>query len=231
VKAVVLRVESPGGSALASDLIHHATLRLKRETKKPLIVSMGGVAGSGGYYISVGGDRIYADRFTRTGSIGVVTVKPSLEQFYAKRGVRQDDFERGAWMHGWSTNRDWTAADQAVADSATLRFYHRFVDRVAAGRGLTWSAVDSVAQGRVWMGEDALARQLVDRIGGLEDAVADASLRAGVPRGARIRLQEYRRPAPGLLQRLVGRSVGEAWRDATRMPAPGAALYWVDDDE
>jgi protease IV len=149
VKAVVLRVESPGGLALASDLIHHATLRLKREVKKPLIVSMGNVAGSGGYYISIGADRIYADRFTRTGSIGVVSIKLSLEQFYAKHGVRQDDFERGAWMRGWSANRDWTAADQAVADSATLRFYHRFVELVAAGRGMTWDEVDAVAQGRV----------------------------------------------------------------------------------
>jgi protease-4 len=230
VKAVVLRVESPGGSALASDLIHHATLRLKRETKKPLIVSMGSVAGSGGYYISLGADRIYADRFTRTASIGVVSIKPSFEQFYAKHGVRQDDFERGAWMRGWSGNRDWTAADQAIADSSTMRFYHRFVELVAAGRGLTWSAVDSVAQGRVWMGEDALERRLVDQIGGLEDAVAEARRRARVPEGEKIRLLEYRRPDPGLLQRLVGGVVGEAWSDATRMPAPGAMLYWTDED-
>jgi len=231
VKAVVLRVESPGGSPLASDLIHHATLRLKSEQRKPLIVSMGGVAGSGGYYISVGADLIYADRFTRTGSIGVVTVKPSLEQFYAKHGVRQDDFERGSWMRGWSTTRDWTSADQAVADSATLRFYHRFVELVAAGRGMTWDEVHAVAQGRVWMGEDALERRLVDRIGGLEDAVAEARHRARVPEGAKIRLLEYRRPAPGLLQWIVGRAVGETWRDATRMPAPGAMLYWTNEDE
>jgi protease-4 len=231
VKAVVLRVESPGGSALASDLIHHATLQLKRETKKPLIVSMGGVAGSGGYYISIGADRIYADRFTRTGSIGVVSIKPSFEQFYEKHGVRQDDFERGAWMRGGSAGRDWTSADQAIADSATLRFYHGFVERVAAGRGMTWDEVHAVAQGRVWMGGDALERRLVDQIGGLEDAVAEARRRAGVPQGARIQLLEYRRPRPGLLQQLIGRTVGDAWRDATRMPAPGAMLYWTDEDE
>ncbi len=231
VKAVVLRVESPGGSALASDLIHHATLRLKRETRKPFIVSMGSVAGSGGYYVSIGADRIYADRFTRTGSIGVVSLKPSFEQWYARHGVRQDDFERGAWMHGWSTSRDWTAADQAVADSATLRFYERFVERVAAGRGMTRDQVHAVAQGRVWMGEDALERRLVDQVGGLEDAVAEARRRARVPPGARIRLLEYRRPGPGLLQRWIGRSVGAAWSDATRMPAPGALLYWTDEDE
>jgi protease-4 len=231
VKAVVLRVESPGGSALASDLIHHATLRLKRETRKPLIVSMGSAAASGGYYISIGADRIYADRFTRTGSIGVVSIKPSFEQFYAKHGVRQDDFERGAWMRGWSSNRDWTSADQAIADSATLRFYHSFVERVAGGRGMTWDEVHAVAQGRVWMGGDALERRLVDQIGGLEEAVAEARRRARVPPGARIRLLEYRRPGPGLLQRIIGRTVGELWSDATRMPAPGAMLYWMDEDE
>jgi protease-4 len=231
VKAVVLRVESPGGSALASDLILHATLRMKHETKKPLIVSMGGVAASGGYYISVGADRIFADRYTRTGSIGVVSIKPSLEQWYAKHDVRQEDFDRGAWMRGWSTNRDWTSADQAVADSATLRFYRRFVERVAAGRGMTWDEVDAVAQGRVWMGEDALERKLVDQIGGLEDAVAEAKRRAHIPAAAKIELLEFRRPRPGILRQLLGQTVSEAWRDATRMPAPGSVLYWADEDE
>jgi protease IV len=231
VKAVVLRIESPGGSALASDLIHHATLRLKRETRKPLIVSMGSMAGSGGYYIASGADRIYADRFTRTGSIGVLTIKPSLEQFYAKHGVRQDDFGRGDWMRAWSMNRDWTPAEQAAADSATLRFYHRFVELVAADRKLSWDAVDAVAQGRVWMGEDALERRLVDAIGGLEEALSEARRRAGVPVGERIRLLEYRRPRPGLLQRTLGGLVREAWDDATRRPEPGVPLYWMDADD
>ncbi len=230
-KAVVLRVESPGGSALASDLIHHATLRLKRETKKPLIVSMGALAGSGGYYIAAGADHIYADRFTRTGSIGVLTIKPSLERFYARHGVRQDDFDRGDWMRAWSVSRDWTPAEQATADSATRRFYGRFVSLVAADRGLTWDAVDAVAQGRVWMGEDALERKLVDGIGGLEEALAEARRRAGVPAGAQIRPFEYRRPQGGLLERLVGGVVRQAWDDAVRMPEPGAPLYWMETDE
>jgi protease-4 len=230
-KAVVLRVESPGGSALASGLIHHATLRLKRETKKPLVVSMGALAGSGGYYIASGADRIYADRFTRTGSIGVLTIKPSLEGFYARHGVRQEDFDRGAWMRGWSVHRDWTPAEQATADSATRRFYDRFVALVAADRGLAPEAVDAVAQGRVWMGEDALERRLVDGIGGLEEALAEARRRAGVPEGARIRPFEYRRPRGGLLERLVGGAVRQAWDDAVRMPEPGAPLYWMETDE
>ncbi len=230
-RAVVLRVESPGGSALASDLIHHATLRLKRETKKPLVVSMGSLAGSGGYYISSGGDRIYADRFTRTGSIGVLSIKPSLEGFWARQGVRQDDFDRGDWMRAWSVHHDWTPAEQATADSATLRFYRRFVECVATDRGLSWDAVDAVAQGRVWMGEDALERRLVDEIGGLEAALGEARRRAGVPAGARIRPFEFRRPQPGLLERAVGGLVRQAWDDAVRLPEPGAPLYWMDADE
>lgn len=203
VRAVVLRVESPGGSAIASDLIDHAVTRLKRETGKPCIVSMGSVAASGGYYISAHADRIFADRHTRTGSIGVLFVKPSLEGFYAKRGIRQDDFDRGAFMAGVSPARDWTPAFQASADSAIRRHYDQFVARVADGRRLSPADVYPVAQGRVWLGDDARERGLVDEIGGFEAALAEARRRAGVPPGEKIRLFELRRPRGGFLERVV----------------------------
>ncbi len=203
VKAVVMRVESPGGSALASNLIDHTVQRLKRETGKPFIVSMGSVAASGGYYISTHADRIYADRATRTGSIGVLFVKPSLEGFYAKHGIRQDSFERGDWMGGLSLGRDWTPAFQASADSAVRRHYDLFVSKVADGRGLAPAEVYPVAQGRVWLGEDAVKHRLVDRIGGLDAAIADARERAGVVPGERIRLFELRRPRGSFLERVV----------------------------
>jgi protease-4 len=228
VKVVLLRVESPGGETIASDLIHHATVRLKRDTKKPLIVSMGESGASGGYYIAAHGDRIYADRFTYTGSIGVVQIKPSIEGWDRAHDVRQEDFDRGRFMRGWSIHRDWTPEMQAIADSATFRYYASFVAKVADGRRMSWSAVDSVAQGRVWMGDDALARGLVDEIGGFEAALAYARRRAGVPEGARIRLVEYRRPRPGLVQRLVGSSLLEAIEASSRIPDPGAMLYWDD---
>lgn len=228
VKAVVLRVESPGGETIASDLIHHATVRLKRETGKPLIVSMGGSAASGGYHISAHADRIYADRFTYTGSIGVLLVKPSLEGWYRKHDVRQEDFERGRYMRGWSLARDWTPELQAIADSATYRSYQAFVAEVADGRKLSWAAVDSAARGRVWMGEQALARRLVDEIGGLEAAIAEARRRAGVPAGEKIRPAEFRRPQPGLVQRLIGASVTESIERASRIAEPGTMLYWSD---
>jgi protease-4 len=230
VRGVVLRIESPGGDALASDLIHHAAQRLKRETKKPLVVSMGGVAASGGYYIAGPADRILADRFTVTGSIGVVYVKPSLEGLYAKQGVRQQSFQRGDAMAGWSQGRDWDAAAQASADSAVGRMYRSFVGLMAKDRGLPYAAVDSVAQGRPWFGEDARARGLVDAIGGLDDALAEARRRAGIPAGERIRTLDLRRPAPGLVQRLVGGMVREALERDARLPETDRTWLWSDEE-
>ena len=227
VRAVVLRVESPGGSALGSDLIRHATEQVKRETGKPLIVSMGGVAASGGYEISLPGRPIFCNRFTRTGSIGVLTVRPSIEGFLARHGIRQDAFERGRYMAGWSLGRDWTPEFQASADSVIGLLYHDFVAEVAAARGRTWGEVHEVAQGRVWMGDEALEHKLVDRIGGLDDAVAEARRRARVPEGEKIRLVEYRRPRPGLFGRLFGSLARAAWGES-RLPVWGEVLAWDD---
>ncbi|HET7225704.1 MAG TPA: S49 family peptidase [Candidatus Eisenbacteria bacterium] len=228
VRAVVLRVESPGGSALASDLIYHATDRLKRETKKPFVVSMGAVAASGGYYISAAGDRIFADRFTRTGSIGVVSWKPSFEQWYRAHRVHEDDFTRGAHTDLGSAAHDWSAEDQAIADSATRRYYDDFVARVARGRGRSAAEIDAAGEGRVWMAGDARAHHLVDDIGGLDQAIAEARRRAGIPAGETIRLAEYGAPRPGLFQRLIGRAVGEVWERELRTPDPGELLLLDD---
>jgi len=225
VRAVVLRVESPGGSAVASNLIDHAVQRLKRETGKPCIVSMGSVAASGGYYIAAHGDRIFADRHTRTGSIGVLFVKPSLEGFYAKHGIRQDEFDRGAFMAGSSPARDWTPAFRASADSAIRRHYDAFVAKVADGRGLGLDDVYRAAQGRVWLGDDALERRLVDGIGGLEAALAEARRRAGVPPGEKIRLFEVRRPRGHFLERLVRNWITETLeREASLRSLQGPQL-------
>jgi protease-4 len=219
VKAVVLRIESPGGSSLASNLIDHTVQRLKRETHLPVIVSMGGVAGSGGYYIACHADRIWADPSTRTGSIGVLFVKPSWEGFYAKHHVRQEDFQRGDGMAGWSVARDWTPAMQASADSAIARSYDQFVAKVADGRHLPVADVREAAQGRVWMGEDALQRKLIDGLGGMDEALADARARGGIPASERIALLEFGRPRPGLIARLLGGYVRESLADQTRVHA------------
>lgn len=217
VKAVVLRIESPGGDVIASNLIDHAVERLKRETGKPCIVSMGSVAASGGYDIALHADHIFANRHTRTGSIGVLFVKPSFEGFYAKHGIRQDVFERGAYMSGTSTARDWTPEYQASADSAVGRIYDSFVRSVAEGRSMAPESVHAVAQGRVWLGDDAVAHGLVDEIGGLEAALAEARTRAGVPAGEKIRLIELRRPRGTFLQRMVRSWVAEALESEASM--------------
>ena len=230
VRAVVLRVDSPGGSVLASDLIYHTLLRMKSETKKPLIVSMGSVAASGGYYIALPGDRLFADRMTRTGSIGVVFLHPSFEGFYTKHDVHEDDFQRGAYMRGGSVAHDWDAQMQASADSAIVRSYDRFVDRVALSRSLSRATVLEHAQGRVWLGDDARERKLVDEIGGLDAALACAQRLAGIPASVTIEPLEFRRPRPGLLQRAVGGLVRDAVaRQAILARTPGARWEAGDD--
>jgi len=232
VRAVVLRVESPGGSASASYLMDHAVERLKRETGKPLVVSMGSVAASGGYFMSLHADRIYADRHTVTGSIGVVFVKPSFEGLYEKLGVRQDEFQRGPYMAGLSWSRDWGPREQASADSTIKRLYRTFMARVADGRGLEPFLVSGYAQGRAWMADDALDRKLVDGIGGLEAAIVAARRLGGVAADERIELLEFHHPRGNLLERaLRGWLRGELARtmslpDLTR--AQARAEDWVE---
>src|SRR5262249_7656177 len=165
VKAVVLRIESPGGSASASYLMDHAVERLRRETGKPVVESMGSVAASGGYFMALHADKIYADKHTVTGSIGVVYVKPSFEGVYEKLNVRQDDFERGDYMRGLSPARDWRPREQAAADSMIRREDHTFVDRVMDGRKLESLEANGYAQGPARMGEDAAEAKLIDGIG------------------------------------------------------------------
>lgn len=230
VRAVVLRIDSPGGSVLASDLVYHALLRMKQQTKKPLIVSMGSVAASGGYYIALPGDRLFADRMTRTGSIGVVFLHPSFEGFYAKHDVHEDDFQRGAFMQGGSVAHDWDPLMQASADSAIVRSYDRFVDRVALARGLSRATVLEHAQGRVWLGDDARERKLVDEIGGLDAALAYAQRAAGIPANVTIEPLEFRRPRPGLLQRVVGDVVRDAVTRQMQLARTPGARWEAGDD-
>jgi protease-4 len=230
VNAVVLRIESPGGTSIGSDLIHHALVRMRGDTGKPLIVSMGGVAASGGYHIALPGQKIFADRNTATGSIGVVFVKPSLEGWYAKHDVRQDVFERGRYMRGLSLGEDWDREIQASADSANLREYREFVELVARSRNLTFDQAQEAAQGRVWLGDDALEKRLIDAIGGLEEAIAEARRRAKIPGDEKLAIAEYRRPRPGIVDRVVGSLVRETLERDFRVPSPGESMEWMEDD-
>jgi protease-4 len=232
VNAVVLRIESPGGSASASHLLDHTVERLRRETGKPLVVSMGGVAASGGYFMSLHADRIFAGKHTVTGSIGVVYVKPSFEGAYAKLGVRQQDLERGDHMRGLSFARDWGPREQASADSAVRRLYRTFVDRVREARKLEPFEAHGFAQGRAWMGEDAAQRRLVDGIGGLEAAIAEARRLGGVPARERISYMEFGHPRGTLIERMLRSWVRNELLDSMTLPdltrAQARAADWLE---
>jgi protease-4 len=235
VKAVVLRVESPGGSAGASYLMDHAVERLRHETGKPLVVSMGSVAASGGYFMSAHGDKIYADKNTVTGSIGVLFLKPSFEGVYSKLGVRQDDFDRGEYMRALSPARDWRPRDQAAADSSIKRLYRIFVERVSGGRKLQNFEVQSRAQGIPWLGDDAAEYQLIDGIGGLDAAISEARRLGGVPATEKISLLEFHHPRGSLLERVVGSWLQTFATDQLRVHdltlAQARAEDWLDDLE
>jgi protease-4 len=186
VKAIVLRVESPGGDAQASDLVWRAVVQARR--KKPVVVSMGDVAASGGYLAAVGADLIVAEPATITGSIGVFALKPDLSGLLEKLSLHRDAQRRGEVAELFSLTKPWTPAERAAVERMIDAVYQLFVDRVAEGRKLPRERVLELAGGRVWTGEQALERRLVDRLGGLPEAVAAARERAGIPREETVEL-------------------------------------------
>ncbi len=178
VKAIVLRVDSPGGVMTGSEKILAEIKEAKR--KKPLIVSMGDVAASGGYHISCWGDVIYADPTTITGSIGVISGKLVVKGLYDKLGIKKEIITRGknATMfshYTYPTKSEWERAEKQTRD-----FYNHFLEAVAKGRGMSVDKVDSLAQGRVWVGSKAVLNGLVDEIGGLYEALQEAKSSAGI---------------------------------------------------
>ncbi len=188
VKAIVLRVNSPGGSGLASDIIWRE-VELARASK-PVVVSMGDVAASGGYYIACAADRIWAEPNTITGSIGVFGIVPNMKGFFnEKLGITFDGVQTHKYAGMFTTTRPLTGEEKGVIQGYVDRFYDNFKQRVADGRKLTVAQVDSIGQGRVWTGVDAQRIGLVDELGGLEAAIADAAQRAGLEKDA-YRLKE-----------------------------------------
>jgi protease-4 len=174
VKAVVLRVNSPGGSAYASEQIWHAVQNLK--AKKPVVVSMGGYAASGGYYISCGANYIYSDPTTITGSIGIFGMFPDFSGLLTdKLGVKFDEVKTNKFATFGTMARPFNAEELALLDQYIGRGYELFRKRVADGRKLPVAQVEEIAQGRVWLGNDALNIKLVDAIGSLDDAVKKAA--------------------------------------------------------
>lgn len=174
VKAVVLRVNSPGGSAYASEQIWHAIQTLK--AKKPVVVSMGGYAASGGYYISCGANYIYTEPTTVTGSIGIFGMFPDFSGLLTEKlGVKFDEVKTNKHAAFGTIARPFNEEEMALLDQYIGRGYELFRKRVADGRKLSVDAVEEIAQGRVWLGNDALGIKLVDAIGSMDDAVKKAA--------------------------------------------------------
>uniref|UniRef100_A0A7C6A7N9 Signal peptide peptidase SppA n=1 Tax=candidate division WOR-3 bacterium TaxID=2052148 RepID=A0A7C6A7N9_UNCW3 len=169
VKAIVLRVDSPGGDGFASDLIWHEIEITKKQ--KPVIVSMGPVAASGGYYISCNSDKIFALPATITGSIGVFSLKMVFAGLYDKIGIKTEVIKRGEHADAFSPHRKLTPEEHQILKEVTEDFYRQFVNKVAQGRNQTFEHIDSIGQGRVWTGNQARSLGLVDSLGGLLTAI------------------------------------------------------------
>lgn len=170
VKGVVFRVDSGGGSAVASDLIRRES-ELTKEAGKPVVTTMGGVAGSGGYYVALGSDAIVAQPGTITGSIGVITGKPVYGRLMERLGVTTDSVSRGEHAGMFSSEQRFTESEWERVNALLDSIYDDFVTKVARARGRTWDEIHEVAKGRIWTGADARERGLVDELGGLETAV------------------------------------------------------------
>ena len=204
VKAVVLRVNSPGGSALASDVIWRETELLKA-AGKPLVVSMGDYAASGGYYISASADRIFANPTTITGSIGVFGMIPNAQEMLEEKMGLSFDAVATHSHSGMGLNAPLDEVQLEAINEGVTDIYADFIKLVAKGRGMSESSVDEIARGRVWSGKDAIEIGLVDELGGLKEAIAAAEELAGLEPGAeRVCLPEQRDPFQAFIEDLTG---------------------------
>ena len=170
IKGVILRINSPGGSALASNIINSKIQNLK--LKKPVYVSIGDVAASGGYYIASAGDKIFADKESITGSIGVVSLIPNFQKTLKKLDVNLETIQKGEYADLYSLTQDFTEKDRQKIYDSSVRVYDEFVNVVAKGRGKTSEYINTIGQGKVWLGEEGKNIGLVDEIGGLEATIA-----------------------------------------------------------
>ena len=245
VSAIVLRVDSRGGSVTASETIWREVNRIC-DGGTPVVASLGAVAASGGYYVSMGADAIVANAGTITGSIGVVTGKLVARELKDRLGVGSDSVRTNENADAWSINKPFTDEQRARVEAEADLFYTDFVERVAQGRKLTVEVVDAVARGRVWTGADALERGLVDELGGLRAAINRAKVLAGHDGDDDVRIVSYPgsslldflRPKPSsqpaaaslseALAALLGRSVVEMLGQAERS-LTGVTALWLGD--
>jgi protease-4 len=220
VKAILLRVNSPGGSYVASDSIWREVVRA-RNAGKPMVVSMSDVAASGGYFISMAADAIVAQPGTVTGSIGVISGKPVVSDLLGKAGVSTDSIVLGEHAAMFSTSKPFTEQDWEMVDAWLDRIYADFTGKVAAGRGMSAERVHELARGRVWTGADAHEHKLVDELGGVEEAADIARRRAGLPATAPV----VHFPRLGPLDRIRPPSNSEDRRAAVLAMTSGAGPF------
>ena len=214
IKAIVLRVDSPGGSALASDLMWHAIENAK--AKKPVVVSMADVAASGGYYIACNANKIVAEPSTLTGSIGVFMGKPSMKGFNDWLGISTQYVQRGKNSGIFRTGEKWTPEERKKMEDQTNKIYwDDFVPKVANGRGKTIEDVNALAQGRVWTGAQAKERGLVDELGGLEKSIEIAKQLANLPADKDVRRVVFPEPRP-FLQEIFGDSEDATFAESSK---------------
>jgi protease-4 len=213
IDAIILRIDSPGGSALASEQIWRA-LQEAREHDKPIIASFSDVAASGGYYVAAGADAIVAPGGSLTGSIGVFALRPVLGAALAKIGIRMESLTRGRYADFLLAGEPLSEGARERLQASVLETYGLFLERVAEGRSLPVEQVDAIGQGRVWTGRQAVERGLVDELGGLHEAVALAKRKLGLDEDADAVLVAYPEP----------RSVGEELSDMLRGSLGGLGL-------
>ena len=219
--AVLLRLDTGGGSAVASESIRRALVEL-RSARKPVIVSMGNSAASGGYWIAMGADRIVAQPATLTGSIGVIGGKPVLEEAWRKLGVNWATITRGAHAADWSINEPFSDSARARVDALIGWLYDRFTSLVAEARGLPQARVEQLARGRVWSGEAAARLGLVDTLGGLDEALAAVRQSLKLPADAPLAIAV--RPVESNPLRAFLRSVSPIGAHLRALLAPGGLL-------
>lgn len=189
IRGVIVRIDSPGGEVRASDEIWRAMNLLSK--KKPMIISMSDVAASGGYYMAMTGDPIVAYPGTETGSIGVVFGKPNIRGLFDKLGITLDGVQRGKYADIDSLFRSLNDDERQKLRRGIDASYQDFVDKVATARRRPASAIDAVAQGRVWLGSDAKSQGLVDELGGLDTAIAMIKKRANIPATETVTIESY----------------------------------------
>jgi len=236
VAAVLLHVESPGGDALASDLIWRELERI--QAKKPVVVLMGNVAASGGYYVSAPASHVVARRNTVTGSIGVLTVRPVASGLYKKLGINPASVDRGARAGLLDPSRLPTPDERRVLERQIRLVYDEFKDRVSRGRKMELLDLEKIAGGRVWTGEEALEIGLVDELGGFREALRKAVELGGIerdPPGVLVKISGPRsgRPAPGNPVEAARDAVGEMGRAISGLRADrvwALAPYKISDD-